>query len=369
MSNENFYKAFEDKYRGSREAIKERAEVYLPFLEPLQKIYSDGVVLDIGSGRGEWLELLKTKHIQTEGIDSDSDMVAFCKSLNLNVNYGDGIQYLQEQPDEKYLAITAFHVVEHISLSQLQLLIQESLRLLKPGGLLILETPNPENIKVATENFYIDPTHIKPIPSALLSFLPEFYDYKRTKVIKLQEHEHLHSKEDITIQEIFDGVSQDYAVVAQKSAEENILNRLNPQFSKEYGISLIELTAKFENRLRKIEQRVIEVEKNYTRLLNSTSWKVTKPLRFTGDKIKFLKKKWNQFSLKSSLKDFILSNPKLAKGVFLIIKYHFRFKKRSHQNIQNEENLHHYPKTFNRSSLHAQKIYHDLKSTIDSLNG
>ena len=199
MENKDFYRAFEDAHRGSRELIKERASVYLPFVVPLKNIYNESLALDIGCGRGEWLELLKDNGIDAQGIDLDRGMLEACTKLELDVQNGNGITYLKEQTNESLMIISAFHVVEHISFEDLQILVEEALRVLKPGGLLIMETPNPENIKVATENFYLDPTHVKPIPPKLLSFLTEFYGYKHTKVLRLQESQELGNKENINL--------------------------------------------------------------------------------------------------------------------------------------------------------------------------
>ncbi len=79
-----------------------------------------------------------------------------------------------------------------------------------------METPNPENIVVATRDFYLDPTHQRPIPPQLLSFLPEFYGFARTKIIRLQESKDLEMRADLTLQDVLSGASPDYAVVAQK---------------------------------------------------------------------------------------------------------------------------------------------------------
>ena len=128
------------------------------------------MALDIGCGRGEWLELLKDNGISAQGVDLDEGMLKLCRINNLDVFKDDGIEFLKKQLDESLIIVSAFHVVEHIPFATLQFFISEALRVLKPGGVLIMETPNPENIKVATENFYLDPTHIKPIPSKLLSF-------------------------------------------------------------------------------------------------------------------------------------------------------------------------------------------------------
>ena len=86
-----------------------------------------------------------------------------------------------------------------------------------PGGLLIMETPNPENIVVATRNFYLDPTHQRPIPPMLLAFVAEYAGFARVKTLRLQESKELVNKGDVSLQDVFAGASPDYAVVAQKT--------------------------------------------------------------------------------------------------------------------------------------------------------
>ena len=293
MSNKDFYRVFEEKHRGSRELIKERVKTYFPFVLPLKELYSHSNALDIGCGRGEWLELLKENDISGEGIDFDEGMLQACRELNLQVREGDGLVYLKKQETESMSIITAFHVVENIFFEELQELVEESLRVLKPGGILILETPNPENIKVATENFYLDPTHVKPIPSKLLSFLTEFYGYSRTKVVRLQEPKDIINRENINLLDVLSGVSPDYAVVAQKSASENILKLFDNAFNQEIGISLVELSSKFETRFLNLEEKATQAEirtndalHHYHSVINSNSWKITKPLRLVKPMVK-----------------------------------------------------------------------------------
>ncbi|EGR2520268.1 class I SAM-dependent methyltransferase, partial [Vibrio cholerae] len=183
--SEKFYRAFEDKYRGSRELIKERLEVYLSFVKPLLESHQDAKAVDLGCGRGEWLELLTQQGVDVTGIDLDKGMLEACHALGLPVIEGDALKYLADLPNESQSIISSFHMVEHISFEQLGTLVSEALRVLKPGGLLIMETPNPENILVSTRNFYLDPTHVRPIPPLLLSFVTEFSGFGRVKVLRL----------------------------------------------------------------------------------------------------------------------------------------------------------------------------------------
>ena len=139
--------------------------------------------------------------------------------------------YLSALPDESQAVVSAFHVVEHITFDQLGTLVAEALRVLKPGGLLIMETPNPENIVVATRNFYLDPTHQRPIPSMLLAFVAEYAGFSRVKTLRLQESKELVNKGDVSLQDVFAGASPDYAVVAQKHAPEDVLALTSDPFS------------------------------------------------------------------------------------------------------------------------------------------
>lgn len=245
-----FYRAFEDKYRGSRELIKTRLQQYRPFLEPLATLHPLGLALDLGCGRGEWLEVASEVGLSAHGVDLDSGMLAACTERSLLVEQKDVIQALQAQRNASVCVISAFHVVEHIAFDVLQTLVREALRALIPGGLLILETPNPENLVVSTTNFYLDPTHIRPIPPLLLEFLPEHYGYIRHKTVRLQESAPLRESGDLRLIEILSGVSPDYAVIAQKAASPEILQTFDGVFSQDYGLTLGNLSERYENTQR-----------------------------------------------------------------------------------------------------------------------
>jgi O-antigen chain-terminating methyltransferase len=284
--NKDFYRAFEAKYRGSRELIKSRQRVYMPFVELLKNLDGPWFAVDLGCGRGEWLELLRDAGIVAHGIDLDDGMLDDCRELGLSVEIGEAISCLKGLPDESHNIISGFHLAEHLPFSELQTLVQEALRVLKPAGLLILETPNPENIVVGTTKFYFDPTHQRPIPSELLSFLPEFYGYARTKVLRLQESKELADNMSPTLNNVFDGVSPDYTVIAQKTAPEKTLSLFDKVFSQEYGLSFRTLAERFDTRLQQVEVKAQQAEaasdKALTQLqevLTSTSWRITSPMR------------------------------------------------------------------------------------------
>ena len=245
--NSSFYRAFEDVHRGPRALIKSRLRAYLPFVESLKNIHSDVNAVDLGCGRGEWLELMQEVGIDCRGVDLDEGMLLACRELGLPVETRDAISYLKSLTDDSLSVVSAFHLVEHLTFEQLQAVVAQAHRVLKPGGLLIMETPNPENIVVATRNFYLDPTHQRPIPPELLFFVAEFYGFARAKIVRLQEFKELAQHTHLTLQDVLGGASPDYAVVTQKSAVKVLLEQLDSPFSAEYGLSLESLTARYQD--------------------------------------------------------------------------------------------------------------------------
>jgi O-antigen chain-terminating methyltransferase len=117
-------------------------------------------------------------------------------------------------------------------------LVAEALRVLQPGGLLVMETPNPENLVVGAGSFYRDPSHLRPLPPELLGFATEYAGFARNKVVRLQEMQELHRDIPLGMQHVLEGVSPDYAIVAQKAAAPDVLAQFDAAFGVEYGISL-----------------------------------------------------------------------------------------------------------------------------------
>lgn len=260
----NFYKLFEDRYRGSFAMIKGRLTVYLPFVQIIANTYPGEKVLDIGCGRGEWLTLLSEHNIPAYGIDLDEGMLLACKEMGLDVVCNDACHHLKQLADESLIVISAFHVVEHLSFERLQTLVTEALRVLKPGGMLILETPNPENIVVATTSFHLDPTHVKPIPPQLLMFLTEYSGYKKNKLLRLNEHQI--EAEALSFQHVLNGVSPDYAVIAQKNADSLTLSQTDELFGKEYGVTLESMVADYDHVVLNMKHDLYHLEQQMLKI-------------------------------------------------------------------------------------------------------
>ena len=331
---DSFYKAFEDRFRGSKQEIRQRLELYLPFLEALRPFHRKFMGLDIGCGRGEWLQLLKELKFEAIGIDQDQEMIDECESLGLNVRCEDGIQTLNSFRNKSLSVVTGFHIAEHLSFEELQEVFRIAHLALKDGGLLILETPNPENISVGSMNFYLDPTHKKPLPPKLLGFLAEFSGFQRIKIIRMQEPLVVQQPEVIpTLQQVFDSVSPDYALIAQKSSRIEVFQALDHLWEKDYGITLPELTKRFQDHLNYIDATAHHAEFALKQVYQSRSWRITQPLRWSTHQIRILRERGIKSRLIAVLKrifypplrivdDFLISQ--LLKNKGFIKKYFFK---------------------------------------------
>ena len=165
---EELYEDLEDTFRGTREHIMALATEYL---DDVRSVPGRAPVIDVGCGRGEWLEVLRDAEIPGYGVDINEVVVERCRARGLDVRAADALVHLRELPEGSVGVVTSFHVVEHLSLDTLVQLIDAALVALKPGGLLIFETPNPTNINVGAASFYLDPTHLKPLHPQFCEFL------------------------------------------------------------------------------------------------------------------------------------------------------------------------------------------------------
>jgi len=282
--NDSFYRDFEDRYRGPRSLIKSRLNAYAPFVEPLvalhqpagaddlgrvakrlmisqyRFIHQPPTAVDLGCGRGEWLELAGELGFDTCGVDLDDGMLAACRERGLNARKADAIGALQALPDESTTLVSAFHLVEHLPFNEVRTLVREALRVLKPGGLLILETPNPENLLVSSSDFYLDPSHERPMPSGLLGFVVEHAGFLRNKVVRLQASAGRPTAvKDGLIGVLYD-VSFDYSIVAQKNASAEVLSRFDEAFNANYGTSLVALVQRYD---QQAESRAAHIENQF----------------------------------------------------------------------------------------------------------
>ncbi|MBL8582410.1 MAG: methyltransferase domain-containing protein [Rhizobiaceae bacterium] len=166
-----FYNRLEDRYRGSREEIKRRLLKYIPDAESAAQRCGGLPALDIGCGRGEWLELLAEHGLKGIGVDLNPVQIEEARAVDLDVHQDDAVAWLGRAADASFSMITAHHLVEHLPFDTVVWIAREAMRVLAPGGVLLFETPNPRNILVSTTGFHMDPTHIRPLPAEVLSTL------------------------------------------------------------------------------------------------------------------------------------------------------------------------------------------------------
>jgi O-antigen chain-terminating methyltransferase len=139
-------------------------------------------VLDVGCGRGEFLQLMKEAGVKARGIDADAESIAFCRSQGFEAEEADLFTFLSAVPPGSLDGLFSSQVVEHLPPHRLPDFIRLASQALMTGGVLAIETPNPECLAIFATHFYLDPTHTRPVPHQLLSFYCEEYGLGNIKV-------------------------------------------------------------------------------------------------------------------------------------------------------------------------------------------
>jgi SAM-dependent methyltransferase len=170
------YVGFEDGFRGSTEDIRARVLDYVSLFEGA----SD--VLDVGCGRGEFLEVLAEHGIRARGVDVNHAMVDLCRLRGLDVREGDGVRYLEGQPDGSLGGLLAIQVVEHLHADQLVRLLELAYLKLKPGSRIALETINPACWYAFFASYIRDITHVHPIHPDTLQYLLVASGFQRVEI-------------------------------------------------------------------------------------------------------------------------------------------------------------------------------------------
>jgi len=213
------YSLFEERFRGSPQDITEKQRSYLPLLRGLP-----GPLLDIGCGRGELLSLLAGEGIPATGVEFNPIAAAACRQQGLAVEEGDGVAVLSGKADASLGGIVALQVVEHWSADALFAFLREARRTLAPGGVLIAETVNTDSLS-ALKAFFLDPSHVRPVPADALRFLAQAAGFTDTRIeyrAFLPEGERLeeNSENDAKLNRLLFG-PQDYALVAYAPGPES----------------------------------------------------------------------------------------------------------------------------------------------------
>ena len=173
------YGAFEDRFRGDREHVRAQLRRYLTYFPTP----AAGPVVDLGCGRGEFLELLHEAGIAAWGVEADARRAAACRARSLDVRTGDAIVELEAADDASLGGIVSFQVVEHLTLAKTVRLLALARRKLRPGGCLIVETVNVQSLITLSRAWTIDPTHRQPLHPLTLAFLVEQAGFARSETV------------------------------------------------------------------------------------------------------------------------------------------------------------------------------------------
>lgn len=171
---------FAEQFRGSEDRIREQQKRYIERFAG-----ASGTILDIGCGRGEFLETAKAAGLSARGVDQNTDCIALCRSKGLEVEQADIFEYLESLADGSLGGAYCAQVVEHLSPAAVARLIGLLSRKLRLGSLVAIETPNPECLAIFATHFYIDPTHTRPVPAPLLRFYLEEAGFGAVQIERL----------------------------------------------------------------------------------------------------------------------------------------------------------------------------------------
>ena len=210
------YGRFEERFRGDDNYVKQSQLFYLPYFKDCRNI------VDLGCGRGEFLELAGAQGIAAVGVDSNPEAVAACKEKGLDIRPLDLFEFLEQQPDGSLGGALCSHVIEHLPAERLPKMIRLVAQKLEAEGVFAVETPNPGCLAIFAGDFYLDPTHQRPVPSQQLHF---YFQEAGFTAIEIQERHpaseafpELAALDEIGLRgfrgKFFGGL--DYAVVARK---------------------------------------------------------------------------------------------------------------------------------------------------------
>jgi O-antigen chain-terminating methyltransferase len=206
------YASLAERFRGSEEYVRGKQRFYLPFFARRRD------VIDLGCGRGEFLELMREAGVPARGIELSPELAGVCRAKGLEAECGDLLDCLPALADESLGGVFCAHVVEHLPPERLPGLIRAAAAKLRRDGVLAIETPNPECLAVFATHFYLDPTHVRPVPAGLLSFYMEESGLGRIEVHRLSPAvEHAPSLASLPgdFREAFFG-GLDYAIIGWK---------------------------------------------------------------------------------------------------------------------------------------------------------
>lgn len=278
MSDAAAYVSFEDRFRGSQEQILERLRQYGDLLDAFRPAAAGpegvAIALDLGCGRGEWLELCRERRWRVEGVDGNPQMVERCRARGLPASCGDGLALLQAQASGSLGCLSAFHLIEHLGHGQLEALLQEAHRALRADGLLILETPNCDSWLVASQQFHLDPTHITRVHRDYLLHRLEAIGFEVSVAIGLNGHRRGHDWRNPSLRNVLESAAPDLALVASPRPGAPRRQALERWAEAHDCWSSAAIGDRFEERIQDLERRLDQQQQQLVALQRERSAEV-----------------------------------------------------------------------------------------------
>ena len=279
----NFYFEFENKFRGSQTDILKRLKNYDGLLSQILVNINSPKLLDIGSGRGEWIKKCSKLGFDCTGIDFNQKMSAFSKDQGIKIISDDALNTMRNFDDKSFNIISSFHMIEHLDQEYLSQLLFQCQRVLTRDGILIFETPSIDNLIISTNLFYLDPTHINHINPSQLKFTLEHLGFDKTEFFYINGGP-LQDSINSRLTRIFNGVAQDVVFVATNgSFASSFLNSNNSNWRDllAHGITTLKAASDYDNEIvmkeelllsrlqsqeiaiYELRKQVLSLEKNY----------------------------------------------------------------------------------------------------------
>ena len=316
--DEKLYLRFEHLHRGDKENLKARFQVYEPIISLICREVRKPKFLDLGCGDGGFLSYLSSFGGHVIGVEKNP--ANLCKqNEKIILEHGDALAWVKQQEDSSFDFVSGLHVVEHLEFSYLYELVGEIKRVLKKDGILLFETPNPDNLTVATNNFYTDPTHLRLVPANLLRFVIKDHGFSTCHFWGVNESSHI--SESPSLHDVLGGASPDYAIIAsvirtgfagemEKILEqprgrstEQICNLFEKRYQNDYlmtveefkkiNVKIFEQNCYFRDQIFESNKEIVRLRHTFETELStihkSYSWRLTAPLRILARLLRRLK--------------------------------------------------------------------------------
>ena len=239
----DFYFKFENRFRGDEDSILKGLSIYDVLIQQIISQISNPKILDVGCGRGEFLQKWRNYTPYVIGIEHDSKMATICRSKGIEIIEDNAIDSLQKISDNSISVITIFHLIEHLEYDQLFQLLLECSRVLREDGVCIIETPSIDNLIVSTKNFYIDYSHKTHINPDSFSFMMENLGFDKVKHYFLRGGP-LQDAEHNKLTRVLNGVAQDLLFIGTKSQSmSNNLFDKNTEWQSELNVGITTMKA------------------------------------------------------------------------------------------------------------------------------